>query len=169
MGKSDMLAAALVLALATTACQPPAQEAAGLSEEDVAAIKKDVEEVWVGAMKAGDLATLAAMFTEDAVNMPENEPAHQGREAIKAWLSADDFQFTDLRQTAEEIAGRDDLAYVRGAFSATVEVEGEPEPIELIGKFIEIRRKQPNGTWLIAVNIVNSDLPVPEQSAESEM
>jgi len=160
----------LALVVASTACQPPAQEAAGLSEEDVAAITKDVEEGWVGAMKAGDLATLAAMFTEDAVNMPENEPAHQGREAIKAWLSAfDDFQFTDLRQTVEEIAGRDDLAYVRGAFSATVEVEGEPEPIESIGKFIEIRRKQPDGTWLIAVNIVNSDLPLPEQSAESEM
>ena len=33
------LSAVLALALASTACQPPTQEAAGLSDEDVAALE----------------------------------------------------------------------------------------------------------------------------------
>ena len=42
----------------------------------------------------------------------------------------------------------------------------DEQPIQDHGKFIEIRRKQPDGSWLISRDIFNSDLPLP--SAEGE-
>jgi hypothetical protein len=43
-----------------------------------------------------------------------------------------------------------------------MEIEGAPEPIQDIGKFITILQKQQNNSWLIALDIFNSDLPLPE-------
>ena len=44
----------------------------------------------------------------------------------------------------------------------TILVEGTLEPTHDTGKYVEIWRKQPDGKWLIAVDISNSDLPLPE-------
>jgi len=35
--------------------------------------------------------------------------------------------------------------------------EGAPGPIEEIGKYLEIRKRQPDGSWLLIVDISNSD------------
>ncbi len=40
--------------------------------------------------------------------------------------------------------------------------EGAAEPVQDRGKYVEIRRKQADGAWLIAVDIFNSDLPIPQ-------
>ena len=69
-------------------------------------------------------------------------------------------RFTQAEATIVQIDGRGDLAFVRGTHSETYIVEGTPEPIHEIGKYVEIWRKQPDGQWLIAVNIWNSDLPL---------
>ncbi len=39
---------------------------------------------------------------------------------------------------------------------------GTPEPTHDTGKYVEIWRQQPDGKWLLAVDISNSDLPLPE-------
>ena len=54
---------------------------------------------------------------------------------------------------------RDDLAYVLGTYTMTIVPPGAPGPIEDSGKYIEIRRRQPDGSWLISTDIFNSDLP----------
>lgn len=165
MSARRMVFAVLALALASTACQRPAQEPAGLSEEDVASIRASTES-FAEAIRAGDWAGATAFYTEDAVFMPPNEPALQGRAAIEAWMGA----FPPLTQfslTAVEIDGRGDLAYVRGTLSMTIMPEGAPQPIQESGKYIEIRRKQSDGSWLMAVDIFNSDLPLPEEGAET--
>ncbi len=154
------LIAVLVLTLASTACQPAAQEAAGLSEEDAAAIRSSTEP-FVDAIRAGDWAGVAALYTEDAVYMPPNEPAFEGRAAIEAWLGAFP-PLPDFSLAVVETDGRGDLAFVRGTYAWTIMPEGAPEPIQDTGKYIEIWRKQPDGSWLIAVDIFNSDMPLPE-------
>jgi uncharacterized protein (TIGR02246 family) len=81
------LFAVLVLALASMACQPPAQEAGPLSEEDVAAIRA-VPQSYTEAMLANDYAAVAALWAEDAVLMAPNEPLIEGRAAIQASYEA---------------------------------------------------------------------------------
>jgi ketosteroid isomerase-like protein len=39
-----------------------------------------------------------------------------------------------------------------------VMLPGEKSPVKDTGKFIEIRRKEPNGSWLILRDFWNSDL-----------
>ena len=131
-----------------------------LSDEDVAAIKAATEE-YIQAVNSDDSAATAALYTENAVLMPPNESMIQGRAAIQTWEEAGPIT-TEFNLTVEEIDGRGDLAFVRGTYSITVVLEGAPEPIQDTGKYVEIRRKQPDSSWLIAVDIFNSDLPLPE-------
>jgi uncharacterized protein (TIGR02246 family) len=153
----------LALALASTACQPPAQEAAALSDEDIAAIRNVVEQEWVEAMLAGDAAAAAAMHTEDAVRLPPNAPLIKGLADIEASLAA--FNLTEFAQTLEEVDGRGDLAYARGSYESTGMVEGAPESVTEQGKWIAIVQKQPDGSWLAKAVCWNSDLPLPGEGS----
>ncbi|NIM51970.1 MAG: DUF4440 domain-containing protein [Gemmatimonadales bacterium] len=163
MSTRSVLLAALALALVTSACQPPAQEAGPLSEEDVAAIRSSTES-FAQAMLAGDPATVAGFFAEDAVAMPPNEPAVEGRAAIQAWLEALPTVTQDELRLVE-VTGRGEIAYGRGTYTLTVMPEGAPEPITDRGKYVAIFRKQPDGSWLIAVDIWNSDQPLPQEGS----
>ncbi len=163
MSTRSVLLTALALALVGTPCQLPAQEAGPLSDEDVAAIRASTES-YAQAVRAGDWAGMAALYTEDAVLMAPNEPAVQGRAAVEAWIAASP-PITEFSLAVVEIDGRGDLAYVRGTGSSTMMPEGASEPIQNTFKYVEIRRRQPDGTWLIAVDIWNSDQPLPEEGS----
>lgn len=161
MSTRSVLLAALALALASTACQPPAQQAGPLSEEDVAAIRSSTES-FAQAMLAGDPATVAGFFAEDAVAMPPNQPAVEGRAAIQAWLEALPTVTQDELRLVE-VTGRGEIAYGRGMYAMTVMPEGAHESIQDSGKYVVILQKQADGSWLIAVDIWNSDLPLAEE------
>jgi len=151
---------ALMFMAPLAACQAPASEAGPLSEEDVAAIKASTD-VFIEVALAGDWAAVAAFFTEDAVFMPPNEPVVEGLVAIQAFFEPFP-SITQYEATIVQIDGRADLAFVRATYSMTFIVEGTPEPTHDTGQYVEIWRKQPDDKWLIAVNIWNSDLPLPE-------
>jgi len=152
-----MIIPGILLLCFAFSCQ---REAGPLSDDDVAAIKASIE-AYMQAVRSEDSAATAALYTENAVLMPPNESMIQGRAAIQTWEEAGPIT-TEFNLTVEEIDGRGDLAFVRGTYSITVVLEGAPEPIQDTGKYVEIRRKQPDSSWLIAVDIFNSDLPLPE-------
>jgi uncharacterized protein (TIGR02246 family) len=130
-----------------------------LSDADVAAIRA-LYDVWVPAVKSRDWETAASLYTEDTVVMPPNMPLIEGREAAKLFLEnyppVKEISFSPL-----EIDGYGDIAYVQGTYSLLIQPEGAPEPIHDTGKYLEIRRKQEDGSWLLALDIFNSDLPLP--------
>ncbi len=151
---------ALLFMAPLATCQAPASEAGPLSEADVAAIKASTV-VFAEAVLAGDWAAFAVLYEEDAVFMPPHGPVVEGRVAIQALLELFP-SITQYEATIVQTDGRGDLAFVRATYSETYSVEGTPEPIHDTGKFVEIWRKQPDGKWLISVEIWNSDLPLPE-------
>ncbi len=157
-----ILVAAFALSLTSVASRAAAQEVASgvLSDEDVAAIANTID-TFVRANLAGDWAAAAALFTEDAVRMPPNEPVIEGRAAIEAAMAQIE-SFTDFTATPLEIDGRGGLGYSRISFSITFTIPDMPEPVSDTGKVIVIWRKQADGSWLIAADIWNSDLPLPE-------
>lgn len=142
------------------------QRVGGLSDEGVAAINGAVES-YSEAFVANDWPTFATHYAEDAVAMPPNAPAVQGRAAIlemaESWPT-----ITAFSPTVAEIDGCRDLAFLRGSYTFSVMPEGAPEAMEDAGKYIEIWRQQPDGSWLIAAEIWNSDNPppVPGETAE---
>ncbi len=161
MNKRTNLLTVLAFAFASTACQPPAQQMASgtLSDEEVVAIE-DASQTFAQTYLAGDWTAVVAMLTEDAVWMPPNQPAREGRADIQEWLSPQ--TVTDFEITALETEGRSGFAYTRGRFSITFTAEGLAGFISDTGKYVEIWRKEPDGSWLIDQVIWNSDLPLPE-------
>ncbi|UCC73174.1 MAG: DUF4440 domain-containing protein [Gemmatimonadota bacterium] len=162
MSTRTTLLAALALALASTACQPPAQEPVGLSEEDVAAIRA-IPQSYTEATLADDYAALAAHWAEDAVNMVPNQALIQGRAAIQARYEAVLAMVTEYSNTMVEIEGRGDLAYARGVISIAFTPKGMPEPVRDTIKYLAVLRKQPDTSWLFTHVCWNSDLPLPTE------
>jgi uncharacterized protein (TIGR02246 family) len=133
-------------------------EAGALSDEDVAEIKTAHDAI-LQATLAGSLEATLEFYTKDAILIMEGIVV-EGREAYKETLKAlskVSLTVTAANITIAEIDGRYDLAFVRGTTSTTMGREGVPEPIQRTGKFIEIMRKQDDGSWLIARSIVAID------------
>jgi ketosteroid isomerase-like protein len=128
-----------------------------LTANDITALRKASDE-WGRCLLARNFDGLARMYMEDATLMPPNQPAVQGRKAIRQWL--DQFpRVSHFRIEHEEVDGRDDLAYVRGTYTMTFQPDGAPNPIEDTGKFLDIRKKQADGSWVWAVDMFSSDNP----------
>ena len=141
---------------AFTACQ--LTEPAGLSEVDRAAIEA-TSKAFVEGVNAKDWAAVAATYTEDGVIMPPNGPAVAGRANVQAFLETFP-PISAFNLVNAEVEGLGDMAYVRGAYTMTITPEGA-DPVTDTGKFIEIRKKQADGSWLLYLDIFNSDLPLP--------
>ena len=146
---------ALVLAASPLQAQGPA-----LTEKDKAAIRASTE-AFTKEMVAGNFAGVAALYAENATVMPPNQPQVSGRAAIEAFLKSFP-KVTAFSFELPEVDGRADLAYARGVYKMTMMPAGAPGPVTDTGKYVEVRRRQKDGSWKIAVDIFNSDLPPPK-------
>ena len=155
------------ICLAVLSCKRTAP--AGLSEMDKTAIRKVVDQAMViaNAPTKDWAAYTRAYYAEDAVVLEPNMPAVKGRAAIES-LFLKFPSMTDFKVGLVEVEGRGDLAYVRGKYSMSVIPPGASEPIKDTGKYIEIWRKQADGSWKVIRDIYNSDLPLPALEKEEE-
>jgi len=127
------------------------------ADEDVAAMKKMlVEEETL--LLAGDWEGFSQLYTEDVVLMPPNAPTVRGREALLQMFAG--FTITEFSSSIVEVDGYGDIAFGRGIFSWTFNVEGSKEPISDSGKWAGVWKKQPDGKRLVPVNIWDSDIPL---------
>ncbi len=150
------LGALAFAAACAAACQ--ASAAGGLSDADRAALQQG-DELFAKSAMAKNFAAAAATYTDDAAVLPPNGAAVQGRQQIEKFLSSfppiSSFTFDIV-----DIDGRGDLAYVRGNYAMTLTPPGAA-PINDRGKYVEIWRKQGDGSWKIKWDIFNSDSSPP--------
>jgi len=148
----------LVLSLCLAICGVAV--AGGLSDEDLAVIEASTQ-AFETAMAANDMKGVAATYTEDAVLLPPNSPRVEGRAAIQAYFEGfpplTSFELEDV-----EIDGTGEFAYVVGVYTMALDMGGE-EPVADTGKYMEIRKKQTDGSWLLYRDMFSSDLPVPAE------
>jgi uncharacterized protein (TIGR02246 family) len=133
----------------------PADTTEGLLEADRAAIARLPVDDWCKAEKARDINAKLKLFTTDAVLMPPAEPNVIGQQAIHAWKERiwDGTEY-ECSGTVEEVQVFGDLGMVRGTFSGVfTTASGELQPIS--GKFLDIVRRQADGSWKIARAIWN--------------
>jgi ketosteroid isomerase-like protein len=148
-------AAASTLLLVTAACSAPA--AATLSDDDKAAIEAQ-EQSFANSMKAGDIAgVVKSYYSPDAVFLPPNGPSVTGAAELEKALKAFP-PISVMKMQTEEIVGAGDLAYVRGKYQMTMNPPGAA-PITDSGKYLEVFRKQADGSWRNARDAFSSDLP----------
>lgn len=142
-----------VLAL-LAACAPAAP--AGLSDADRAAIQASSDS-FAAQLVAGNVEALARLYTADAVMMPPNIPAIVGHDAVKTFIGGFP-KVAAFSHVTVRVEGRGDLAYVHGNFRMTFAdtAMGGDE-----GKYIEIRRRQADGSWPMEVDMWSSNKPAP--------
>jgi ketosteroid isomerase-like protein len=155
--KHGLWLAVVVVCVVSWGCQP----AAGLSEQDKAAIQKlhgDYAQA-MNAQKLDAAALVKAYYAPDAKVLMPNMPAVLGQEAIIKGTAmggpAKNFKLDGV-----VVDGRGDLAYAQGAYEGDWALPSG-EPAHDKGKFLETLKKQADGTWKVAFDIWNSDLPVP--------
>ena len=143
-----------LVALFLTACQSVPTD---LSPKDRNAIERSSKK-WVETYNQNDWEGLEALFTPDAIMMPPNGLAVQGREAIAKWEQENETGFR-IAFKLEAIEGRGDLAYVRGRSCVFIPDGNGGYGVD-VGKFLEVRERQADGEWLIEADIFNSNLAV---------
>lgn len=158
-----VLLAILVLG-ASSGCRPKGGESASdvpatISPADKVKIRS-VDSAFVAAANAGDAGGVAAAYTADASLLAPNLPPQKGHDAIKAFwggfLNAYTVRFEVVSDTIE---GRGDLAYNQGhyRFTAVPKAKGVPGVADE-GKFLEILKKQPDGSWKYVIDMYSSNL-----------
>lgn len=152
----SLLASAVLAGFAACAPAPP-----GFTEEDQAEIRATTEAALAIANGSADWAEYTeVLYAEDALFMPPNSEAVRGRDAIAGFMAGfpplEDFQVTPA-----EVAGSGDMAYVRGNYVLVMRPPGSEAAITDRGKYVEVWRRQTDGSWKMAIDIFNSDLPVP--------
>ena len=143
-----------VLLVGLSACQANSTR---FNKAEVSAIKESSKD-WVETYNQNDWEKLASLFSPDAIMMPPNSPVVEGRVAIAAWEAENETGFR-IAFDIEEIEGGGNLAYVRGKSCVFIPDGNGGYGVD-VGKFLEIRKKQADGAWLITTDIFNSDAAI---------
>ncbi|MDX1741373.1 MAG: DUF4440 domain-containing protein [Rhodothermales bacterium] len=147
---------AIAVALILSACAPP--PTVEFTEADEAAITAS-EDAFEASANARDWAGVAAQYAEDALFIPPNQPAITGRAGVETWHEGTP-PGAELDLKVVDIVGAGELAYVHGTYELIIPA-GE-DTLRDTGHYLEIRRKQQDGSWPITLDIFNSDLAAPE-------
>jgi ketosteroid isomerase-like protein len=112
------------------------------------------------AYNRGDSAGCVAVFLEDAIMLPPGQPMIRGKKAIRELIDGwiDNIGGT-ISNPMTEFGVEGDLAYQVANYA----FQNTKAPDQ--GKFVEILRRQQDGTWKVYLCIYNSDKPESEAPA----
>ena len=154
----------LVLAGGAAVSQAPASKGQGAGAAGGAVAIKAVADAYVKASLALDAKAIAALYTEDAIEMPPNQPMIKGRAAIQQYyekemgsgMKVNSFTLTHLDTQASG-----DHGYDVGTYSQSVTPPGATAPRSDTGKYVVIMKRTAGG-WQVSHAIYNSDQPPPK-------
>jgi len=160
MMKRLLLAVSIVTLAFMFSCQSqtPAQPDTKAADE---ATLKNLDAEWSKAAGAKDVDKTVSYYAADSLVLPPNGSAVTSKDAIrsiwKGMLTAPGFS-GGWTATKAEVARSSDMGYVTGTYTLTMNDAGG-KPATDRGKFVEVWKKQGDGSWKCAVDIWNSDLP----------
>ena len=151
----------LVLALALlslfVACQGQAGADTRAADE---ATLRNLDAEWSKAAGAKDLEKTVSYYTDDALILPPNLPTIQGKQGARAmWqgmFSVPGFG-GGWKATKVEVSRSGDLGWVTGTYELS-ETDASGRPIVDKGKYLEVWRKQADGSWKCVADMFNTDL-----------
>ncbi|MDP9052158.1 MAG: DUF4440 domain-containing protein [Acidobacteriota bacterium] len=141
---------------------------AGCNQAPVPVDTKAVEDAvraadmaWSKAAVAMDAATVASYYADDATVMPPNGPLLASRDAEqKAWaellVPGNSLSWTPVTVKS---AASGELVYIQGTYTASFKgPDGKAVPDT--GKYLEVWKKQADGSWKAVEDMWSSDLPM---------
>ena len=132
---------------------------AAASGGGTAAAIRQVADAYVKATTSGDAKAVAALYTEDAVEMPPNLPMVKGRAAIQQYdekVFASGFKVSNFALKHLDTHATGDSGYDVGTYEQTAAQPSAATPSADTGKYAVIVKRTPNG-WKVAYAIYNSD------------
>jgi ketosteroid isomerase-like protein len=156
--RSGLPAAAFAAVAFLAACAAPPAPAPDMRAQDTAAMVA-ADESWLQAAKTRGAAGWMSYYTDDVAILPPGSPAIVGREAVGKYVAA---MFAtpgfalDWKATSAEVARSGDIGYVRGTYNAAWR-DKRGKTVKETGKFVEIWRKQADGSWKCAVDMWSAD------------
>lgn len=161
MSRSFSWATPLLLCAGVVACRPatPAAEAASGPSAVTPAEEAQIlaaDSLFAAGTNAGDADRVAGTYAEDALLMPPNAPPIKGRGAIREFWNGLLQPYTVvITLGTDRIEGRGDLAYVVGHYRlvTTPKAKGTPAQPAEDGKFVEVLKRQPDGSWRYVVDM----------------
>jgi uncharacterized protein (TIGR02246 family) len=152
------LAGLLVFTAGCPQAPPPAPPDTRAADE---AALRDADANWSKAAAAKNAEGFASFFVPDGVLLPPNGAPVSGREAIAKWageMTAAPGFAVSWEPTKAEAARSGDLGYTMGTYELTVN-DAKGKPVTDRGKYVSVWKKQADGSWKVAADIFNSDLP----------
>lgn len=122
-----------------------------MSRQDV----ENGEKQWLEAFNGGDAAGVAAQYTESARLLPPNSGIVAGRDQLVPFVQGFLDTGAKLKFDLIEVYETPDVCTAVGRYEMTFDGTDDRD----VGKFIEVWVPQSDGSWLIADDIFNSDLP----------
>ena len=122
---------------------------------------RDLDAQWSKDAGAKDVDKTVSYYAEGAIVMPPNAASATTKEAIRsAWkeMLTTPGAAISWKATKVEVAKAGDLAYVSGTYEETM-TDASGKPVNDRGKYVEIFKKQADGTWKVVADIWNSDIP----------
>jgi ketosteroid isomerase-like protein len=148
--------AALILPAALVVCLGCGEQ----QEEGVPADLRAAIDAFYAAVEAGDAEARIAMFSEEAVMMPNHWTMWESKEAIAEVIRAGKGSAFRLRdREIVDMDASDALAYTVNSYSYTYHAEGA-EPRWHKTKNVHIWKRDAGGHWKLHVDIWNSDVPM---------
>ena len=155
---------ALICALFVGCNQPEPFDAAGVKAKIEAGSK-----AYEQAALKGDAAANASYYDENAVVLVSNMPMVKGRASIekmmRTWMQSE-MKMKEFTTTTISVEGAGDFAVQLGRYFQTFEMSGKV--LADTGKFVTVWRKQADGSWKMAYDIWNTDIPAPAMPPEPE-
>lgn len=165
MSKSSLIILLLLLTL-STACQTQHTTDTRAADENTL---RNLDAEWSKAAGAKDINKTVSYYSDDALVMPPNTPVLEGKEAARAMWSGM-FRVPGFgggwKATRVEVARSGDLGYVTGSYELS-ETDPSGKPMTDKGKYLEIWKKQADGSWKCVLDMFNSDLPSMAPSEET--
>jgi len=119
---------------------------------------RNLDAEWSKAAGAKDLEKTVSYYTDDALILPPNIPTIQGKQGARAmWqgmFSVPGFG-GGWKATRVEVSG--DLGWVTGTYELS-ETDASGRPMVDKGKYLEVWRKQADGSWKCVADMFNTDL-----------
>ena len=121
---------------------------------------RNTDDQWAKAAGAHDVAKTVSFYTDDAIVLPPNAPSLTGKDARESmWKQIlGDMSAMSWKATRVEVAGSGELGYVTGTYEMTIKNE-KGAPINDCGKYLEVWKKQADGSWKCAADMFSSDVP----------
>jgi uncharacterized protein (TIGR02246 family) len=152
-------ATSLAFLLGCSTAQPPAPPDTRAADEQAI---RDGEAQWVKDFATKDPEKVLAHYADNADSMIPEMKLMTGHDSIRAGLKD---EFSDPNSTLDfhpdkvTVAKSGDLAYSQGTYNYTSTDPKTKKPVREHGNYVEVYKKQADGSWKVAEDIATQEAP----------